>query len=190
MAMGVLTSPLTPDMGTPKPKERQFQVSFSSLSTISSSMLVTSTAINQFQVVPVPGTFRRGRWECWDFRDVNPTEEHGIIEYGDKIVNGDVPNTVPLAAVSPTHDGDVSATLPSVQSVGTLLGADADGQTPRESGSTIVVTSVAPVAIPTAPRDPTGTQAAATQQQVGYKRAFMTSLLVAGCCTDDVEHRD
>lgn len=109
----------------------------------------------------MPGTFRRGRWECWDFKDVNPTEEHGIIEYGDKTSNGEVPNTVPVAAVSPTTEA--VATLPSVQSAGMLVGSDATAPVTKEV-STIVVTSIAPA--PTTPSRELAEAQRSTAQQI------------------------
>uniref|UniRef100_A0A0N5AT33 Mucin-5AC-like n=1 Tax=Syphacia muris TaxID=451379 RepID=A0A0N5AT33_9BILA len=37
----------------------------------------------QFQVVPVPGVFTRGRWKCWDYRD-EPVMDDKILNYADK----------------------------------------------------------------------------------------------------------
>ncbi|VDN18011.1 unnamed protein product [Gongylonema pulchrum] len=58
------------EMTATKPKERQFQVIF-----------LDFCPLRQFQVVPVPGTFTRGRWKCWDYKD--KTSET-VIDFTDK----------------------------------------------------------------------------------------------------------
>ncbi|VDK89513.1 unnamed protein product [Onchocerca ochengi] len=61
---------------------------------IASEMTAAKPKERQFQVVPVPGTFTRGRWKCWDYKD--QTSGTGtIIDFTDKSEKH--PLFVPLA---------------------------------------------------------------------------------------------
>uniref|UniRef100_A0A914W625 Uncharacterized protein n=1 Tax=Plectus sambesii TaxID=2011161 RepID=A0A914W625_9BILA len=55
----------------------------------------------QFQVVPMPGVFSRGRWKCWDYKDSADTpafnrEERDILEFDARADRAE--NLVPNAA--------------------------------------------------------------------------------------------
>ncbi|VDK43204.1 unnamed protein product [Anisakis simplex] len=67
------------DMTTAKPRERQFQV------------------------VPVPGKFTRGRWQCWDYRDDKPDVSEKILDFTDKSEKNVAPSTVNAEAQSNTN---------------------------------------------------------------------------------------
>ncbi|KAI1716438.1 TSC-22/dip/bun family domain-containing protein [Ditylenchus destructor] len=87
----------------------------------------------QFQVVPVPAIFTRGRWECRDFKE--PTSvENQILEFVEKNPSStnaasEVPSTLPLAGINPRSA--ILAELPtrivshdsSTASVSTMTGS-------------------------------------------------------------------
>ncbi|KAI6205709.1 TSC-22/dip/bun family protein [Aphelenchoides besseyi] len=106
-----------------------------------------------FQVVPVPGVFTRGRWECWDYKegdkrtdskanDILVFDKNSILASTngtDHPTDGNNPATIPLTnlvtnAATLTHNGTNSASVsPSSSAIGINT----------ENTDTIVVTSVA-----------------------------------------------
>ncbi|MFH4973685.1 hypothetical protein AB6A40_000394 [Gnathostoma spinigerum] len=125
-----------------------------------SAMTTAKPRERQFQVVPVPGRFTRGRWTCWDYKDADTvpsnTQDPNIIEYSEnkekekddsvspKASNA-VPADTPLTAKFTVGDIPEIAVEPSVStapiSMNVTAPMDVPGA-PRES-STILVTSVA-----------------------------------------------
>ncbi|CAI4224957.1 unnamed protein product [Auanema sp. JU1783] len=99
----------------------------------------------QFQVVPMPGVFTRGRWKCWDYlepRDEVQVEKKEILEFekdkGDSTpVTDSNANTVSVTPIEVASDS-VTSTCISFDAV-----TSSDSIPIRES-STIVVTSVGP----------------------------------------------
>ncbi|KAE9550821.1 hypothetical protein FO519_005973 [Halicephalobus sp. NKZ332] len=95
----------------------------------------------QFQVVPVPGVFTRGRWKCCDSRDSQQTDPN-ILEFpkhGDSGIHE--PNTTIVTSVAVTTENSVdSNTITSVASAPNVL----DQQGPHDEGfvsTTILPTS-------------------------------------------------
>ncbi|KAI1724330.1 TSC-22/dip/bun family domain-containing protein [Ditylenchus destructor] len=91
----------------------------------------------QFQVVPVPAIFTRGRWECRDFKEPTSVESQ-ILEFVEKNPSStnaapEVPTTLPLAGVNPRSA--IFAELPtrivlpdsSTASVSTMTGNTESG---------------------------------------------------------------
>uniref|UniRef100_F1L223 TSC22 domain family protein 1 n=1 Tax=Ascaris suum TaxID=6253 RepID=F1L223_ASCSU len=125
----------------------------------------------QFQVVPVPGKFTRGRWQCWDYRDEKPDVSGEILDFTEKADKNVPPSTLPVA-VDPQpmanlgslqQSGDALShtssepVLPLVQ--GNAVSAQTAAQVPvdipistqsqpvHKESSTIVVTSIAPAPV-------------------------------------------
>ena len=123
----------------------------------------------QFQVVPVPGVFTRGRWKCWDYRD-EPVAEEKILNYVEK-TDKLISQTVPALndAVSPpnfdflpsmesssyttnelllpsTETNSVTATQGAVQALSSVN--ENNSVVLGKESSTIVVTSIAPGSVP------------------------------------------
>uniref|UniRef100_A0A915A7B1 TSC22 domain family protein 1 n=1 Tax=Parascaris univalens TaxID=6257 RepID=A0A915A7B1_PARUN len=125
----------------------------------------------QFQLVPVPGKFTRGRWQCWDYRDDKPDVSGEILDFTEKADKNALPSTLPVA-VDPqpvanlgslqqpgdalTHTSS-EPVLPLVQ--GNAVPAPTAVQVPidvpistqsqpvHKESSTIVVTSIAPAPV-------------------------------------------
>ncbi|VDN04110.1 unnamed protein product [Thelazia callipaeda] len=130
--MGVIATynkeQVTGEMTTNKPKERQFQL------------------------VPVPGTFTRGRWKCWDYKDKS-SETPKIIDFTDKsekhsgsIVIGDSSlghRVFNLAHTDATAEPNLMKTETSISAKSHPI----DVPNPIKESSTIVVTSIAPSSV-------------------------------------------
>jgi hypothetical protein len=101
----------------------------------------------QFQVVPVPGTFTRGRWECWDYRDSHAPDTM-ILEFADKSANNETHNTVPIINNHGVVNGNaINGTVPVAPMAATMGGADVVVVPVPKESSTIVVTSIAPAPV-------------------------------------------
>lgn len=117
----------------------------------------------QFQVVPVPGVFTRGRWKCWDYKDSPPVDGE-ILNFPDKPDKVVLPATVSVVEqqVVPNLDqGTVGDALPHTVSEpqfsvssndltnNSASSSQADVTTVKEvkESSTIVVTSIGPAPV-------------------------------------------
>ncbi|KAM3729079.1 Protein tsct-1 [Dirofilaria immitis] len=119
-----------------------------------SEMTAAKPKERQFQVVPVPGTFTRGRWKCWDYKD-QTSETDAVIDFTDKsekhslsinigenpvgcrtFVSHGQPDTV-------NHTSELHL-IPATDTSNAAVSQAIDVSNGGKESSTIVVTSIAP----------------------------------------------
>uniref|UniRef100_A0A8R1TSP5 Uncharacterized protein n=1 Tax=Onchocerca volvulus TaxID=6282 RepID=A0A8R1TSP5_ONCVO len=121
---------------------------------IASEMTAAKPKERQFQVVPVPGTFTRGRWKCWDYKD--QTSGTGtIIDFTDKsekhplsINIGENPvgcrTFIPHGQTDIMNHTSESHLITATDTSSAAISQAIDISNGRKESSTIVVTSIAP----------------------------------------------
>ncbi|KHN74883.1 hypothetical protein Tcan_03853 [Toxocara canis] len=131
-------------------------------------MITAKPRERQFQVVPVPGKFTRGRWQCWDYRDEKPDVSDEILDFTDKAEKSAPPATLPVAseaqplsnvnAAQQQSDVLLTHTVSEPMLITQCGGGGAAQVAPdmplgtqptsaHKESSTIVVTSIAPAAV-------------------------------------------
>lgn len=120
-----------------------------------SEMAAAKPKERQFQVVPVPGTFTRGRWKCWDYKD-KTSETGAIIDFTDKSEKHSLPvniveNLVGCRTfISHGQTDTVNNTanephlISGTDTSGTAISQAIDVSNIGKESSTIVVTSIDP----------------------------------------------
>ncbi|KAL3989302.1 hypothetical protein ACH3XW_27115 [Acanthocheilonema viteae] len=120
-----------------------------------SEMAAAKPKERQFQVVPVPGTFTRGRWKCWDYKD-KTSETGAVIDFTDKsdkhslsISIGENPVGcrifVPHGQTDTiNHTISEPYLIPTSDTSSAAISQAIDVSNVGKESSTIVVTSIAP----------------------------------------------
>lgn len=111
----------------------------------------------QFQVVPVPGLFKRGRWECWDYKQKSVEGGEEIIDYTEK--SDKTAATTALTVARSTvpeettqglnHTVSEPRLIPTGEGSAGLIGATEPDDVPLRTSesTTILVTSIAPPSV-------------------------------------------
>uniref|UniRef100_A0A915PWI3 Uncharacterized protein n=1 Tax=Setaria digitata TaxID=48799 RepID=A0A915PWI3_9BILA len=109
----------------------------------------------QFQVVPVPGTFTRGRWKCWDYKD-KTSETGAVIDFTDKSEKHSLSINIGENAVgcrtfishgqtdTINHMTNEPHLIPSTDTSSAAISQPIEVSNVGKESSTIVVTSIAP----------------------------------------------
>ncbi|CAG9537014.1 unnamed protein product [Cercopithifilaria johnstoni] len=109
----------------------------------------------QFQVVPVPGTFTRGRWKCWDYKD-KTSETGAVIDFTDKSEKHSLSinigeNSVGCRTIishgqtdAVNHATSEPHLIPATDTSSAAISQTIDMSNAGKESSTIVVTSIAP----------------------------------------------
>ncbi|KAK6740484.1 hypothetical protein RB195_008755 [Necator americanus] len=92
------------------------------------STTVRAPRERQFQVVPVPGVFTRGRWKCRDYREDDHSDRDHILDFTDIRERETTGDTVNAAEKAPSNERT----------------AESKSSHDVKESSTIVVTSIAP----------------------------------------------
>ncbi|EJW86830.1 hypothetical protein WUBG_02260 [Wuchereria bancrofti] len=120
-----------------------------------SEMAAAKPKERQFQVVPVPGTFTRGRWKCWDYKD-KTSETGAVIDFTDKSEKHSLPvniveNVVGCRTfISHGQTDTINNTanephlISGTDTNGTAISQVIDLSNMGKESSTIVVTSIDP----------------------------------------------
>uniref|UniRef100_A0A0R3RYI6 MBD domain-containing protein n=1 Tax=Elaeophora elaphi TaxID=1147741 RepID=A0A0R3RYI6_9BILA len=120
-----------------------------------SEMAAAKPKERQFQVVPVPGTFTRGRWKCWDYKD-KTSETGAVIDFTDKSEKHSLSINVgenPVGCRTFISHGQTDAAnhatsephlIPSTDTSSAAISQAIDISNVGKESSTIVVTSIAP----------------------------------------------
>uniref|UniRef100_A0A7E4VHX5 TSC22 domain family protein 1 n=1 Tax=Panagrellus redivivus TaxID=6233 RepID=A0A7E4VHX5_PANRE len=100
----------------------------------------------QFQVVPVPGVFTRGRWKCCDFREAQLVDE-GILEFakpGADAANHDA-STIMVTSVAPIHLQTLQKQTQSTPASASNVPVDdsLDSSRSEQASSTLTASSLA-----------------------------------------------
>ncbi|EJD74917.1 TSC22 domain family protein 1 [Loa loa] len=122
---------------------------------VASDMTAAKPKERQFQVVPVPGTFTRGRWKCWDYKD-KTSETGAIIDFTDKSEKHSLPINVgenPTGCRTFIPHGQTDTMnhmttephlIPATDTSSAAISQAIDISNAGKESSTIVVTSIAP----------------------------------------------
>ncbi|VDK69740.1 unnamed protein product [Litomosoides sigmodontis] len=120
-----------------------------------SEMAAAKPKERQFQVVPVPGTFTRGRWKCWDYKD-KTSETGAVIDFTDKSEKHSLSINIgenPVACrtfISHGQTDTINHTtsephlIPTTDTSSAAISQPIDVSNVGKESSTIVVTSIAP----------------------------------------------
>uniref|UniRef100_A0A1I8EJG9 Uncharacterized protein n=2 Tax=Wuchereria bancrofti TaxID=6293 RepID=A0A1I8EJG9_WUCBA len=123
-----------------------------------SEMAAAKPKERQFQVVPVPGTFTRGRWKCWDYKD-KTLETGAIIDFTEKSEKHSLPVNIvenPVGCRNFISHGQTDTMNNTANEPHLISGTDMNGTAISQAidvsnmgkeSSTIVVTSIDPPSV-------------------------------------------